>query len=162
MILTQYLIQCLSSWQVEPDGTCKKTDHGGDGIQKHGPESIFHDGNPLEAKDEYEPGCCQSQGDETNVDLRDILDEDASVGSGSEFFGFGFAIWAKFGFGFDRVCKFQQSSGSGLSGFIFELRVLGFIGFGFEIDYQVSLKLQIIQCILIDWSKNTTRYPKAI
>ena len=29
-----------------------------------------------------------------------------SVGSGSEFFGFGFAFWAKFGFGFDRVCKF--------------------------------------------------------
>ena len=29
-----------------------------------------------------------------------------SVGSGSEFFGFGFAFLAKFGFGFDRVCKF--------------------------------------------------------
>ena len=75
MTFTQYLIQCLSSWQVEPDSTCKEADHGGDGVQKHGPESIFHDGNPLESKDEYEPGCCQSQGDETNVDRRYILDE---------------------------------------------------------------------------------------
>ena len=65
----------MSSWQVEPDSTCKEADHGGDGVQKHGPESIFHDGNPLESKDEYEPGCCQSQGDETNVDRRYILDE---------------------------------------------------------------------------------------
>ena len=58
-----------------------------------------------------------------------------SVGSGSEVFGFGFAFLAKFRFGFHWVCKFYQSSGSGLSSFIFELRVLGFIGFGFEIDY---------------------------
>ena len=66
----------MSSWQIEPNSACKETYHCGDGVEKHSPESIFHDGNPLEAKDEYEPGCCQSQGDQTNVDRCDILDED--------------------------------------------------------------------------------------
>ena len=46
--------------------------------------------------------------------------------------GSGSAFWAKFGFGFHRVYKFQQSSGSGLSGFTSKVRVLGFIGFGFR------------------------------
>ena len=51
----------------------------------------------------------------------------AQISSGS-----GSACWAKFGFGFHRVFKFQQSSGSGLSGFTSKVRVLGFIGFGFR------------------------------
>ena len=51
----------------------------------------------------------------------------AQISSGS-----GSAFWAKFGFGFHRVYKFQQSSGSGLSGFTSKVQVLGFIGFGFR------------------------------
>ena len=47
----------------------------------------------------------------------------------------GFAFFAKFGFGFDRVCIFQQCSGSGLSGFTFDVRVIGYFGFGFELYY---------------------------
>ena len=54
----------------------------------------------------------------------------AQISSGS-----GSACWAKFGFGFHRVFKFQQCSGSGLSGFTFDVRVLGFFGFGLELYY---------------------------
>ena len=56
----------------------------------------------------------------------DLVPPRAQISSGS-----GSACWAKFGFGFHRVFKFQQSSGSGLSGFTSKVRVLGFIGFGF-------------------------------
>ena len=51
----------------------------------------------------------------------------------------GSACWAKFGFGFDRVFKFQQSSG--LSGFTSKVWVLGFIGFGFRFDFEVLDKV---------------------
>ena len=47
---------------------------------------------------------------------------DSSAASGPDFFGFGF----------HRVFKFQQSSGSGLSGFTSKVQVLGFIGFVFR------------------------------
>ena len=40
------------------------------------------------------------------IPILTFLEVSTSVGSGSEFFGFGFAFLAKFGFGFDRVCKF--------------------------------------------------------
>ena len=56
----------------------------------------------------------------------EIVPPRAQISSGS-----GSACWAKFGFGFDRIFKFQQSSGSGLSGFTSKVRVLGFIGFRF-------------------------------
>ena len=57
--------------------------------------------------------------------------------------GSGSAFWANFGFGFHRVYKFQQSSGSGLSGFTSKVRVLGFIGFGFRF-YKKMLTLNWI------------------
>ena len=65
----------------------------------------------------------------------------AQVSSGS-----GSAFWAKFGFGFHRVFKFQQSSGSGLSGFTSEVRVLGFSGtqpnsIGHPVDDHVTLRI---------------------
>ena len=54
----------------------------------------------------------------------EIVPPRAQISSGS-----GSAFWAKFGFGFHQVFKFQQSSGLGLSGLTFEVRVFGFIGF---------------------------------
>ena len=71
-----------------------------------------------------------------------------SVGSGSEFFGFGFCLLENFGFGFDRVCKFQQFLGSGLSGFTSEVRVFGFVGFGSKFCYLANKKLHKMHCQL--------------
>ena len=59
--------------------------------------------------------------------------------------GSGLESGQKFGFGFDRVCQFQQSSGSGLSGSLAKVRVLGFIGFGFDLIFKVNFK-----CLKID------------
>ena len=59
--------------------------------------------------------------------------------------GSGLESGQKFGFGFDRVCQFQQSSGSGLSGSLAKFRVLGFIGFGFDLIFKVNFK-----CLKID------------
>ena len=64
--------------------------------------------------------------------------------------GSGSAFWAMFGFGFHRVFKFQQSSGSGLSGFNSKVRVLGFIGFVFRF-YKKMITLNWITLFEIDF-----------
>ena len=49
-----------------------------------------------------------------------------------------------------RVCEFQQCSGSGLSGFTSEVRVFGFVGFGFKFCYLANKKLHKMHCQLIN------------
>ena len=73
----------------------------------------------------------------------------AQISSGS-----GSAFWAKFGFEFHRVFKFQQNSGSGLSGFTSKFWVLGFIGFGFRFYKKVDTKQQMIHHQLNEFLQN--------
>ena len=50
------------------------------------------------------------------------------LGRAQKSSGSGFAFQPTFGLGLDRACKFLQTSGSGPSGFTFEVRAFGLSG----------------------------------
>ena len=71
-----------------------------------------------------------------------------------------FAVKIKFRFGFDRVCQFQQSMGSGLSGSSVKVRGLGFIRFGFEFTYSVNFEFIKINGKVCNLVQNWLEIPK--
>ena len=58
------------------------------------------------------------------------------LGRAQKSSGSGLAFQPTFGLGLDRACKFLQTSGSGPSGFTFEVRAFGLIGLGLKFYYQ--------------------------